>query len=843
MDLLRSTIETIFYDLSPDLITDIIIDNNRDELEQHLRNVILESVSRKNGAFTKSEHTLLLNILENEWIRFKPEPESQRQLSLIFRLLLLLQRFSNLTLTLNSNDEPVVKFDNLLRWRCLSYMLGEDNLTIPFLAERDVRGDDKRRHYLWPNILDHDNFRLNSILDEELSDTHSHINAASDIFEFNWICLMNYPGLIHINSNDAKHLYDFVNQGIHKDYDKLDNHNRRNYTLSNWIEIAAAIRVLLFSKIGKSGISDISMELIKRGMSDVSNLDDLLSVIQLDISYWKDSTKLTHEGNPFDYAIQEDDFSMHDDARILSSPFMIHYGERKILYRWFYEYYMYSEKSMQLAGLVLLYLIIKIKVRREFVQTNPLVGFLNFQEYNRHKNYFIPKRLADYFYELSFRYAVQTSLGNLKNHNLEARVIPSLISKYRKIDYTKPIFGDTQYLSDKRQNQVTLIAHFLKRPEPDYIEDGSIRHSHLRNNLWREVKSIIKEYKNNEILENDTQLVGIDAASSELVCRPEVFAPMFRYARYKGISSFTFHAGEDFYDIVDGLRTIDETVKFMDFQIGNRIGHALALGVDVDYFYNERHHTVLIPKQTFLDNLVWMKITAESHNIQLSPQTIYLIEKHYWKLTKELGYADTNRQPSIYEYYQSMNLRGDVIGYQNNSAELIGEYVYHSPVSLGKGTNHFDILRNHYEMDAKCRRVGAEAMMVKLPETYRQDVARLQSVMISEIENRGIVIETNPSSNLKIGRFKRYDQHPITKFHGVTDESTRHSIVVSINTDDKGIFATSLRNEFSLIAIALHKMKSQDGNAMWSDLQIENYIKRIARYGNISRFRPHIMTN
>lgn len=52
----------------------------------------------------------------------------------------------------------------------------------------------QKKRFLWPMVLEHDNLRLNAILDEELSDTHSHINAATDVFEFNWLRLMNMPG-------------------------------------------------------------------------------------------------------------------------------------------------------------------------------------------------------------------------------------------------------------------------------------------------------------------------------------------------------------------------------------------------------------------------------------------------------------------------------------------------------------------------------------------------------------------------------------------------------------------------------------------------------------------------
>lgn len=41
----------------------------------------------------------------------------------------------------------------------------------------------------------------------------------------------------------------------------------------------------------------------------------------------------------------------------------------------------------------------------------------------------------------------------------------------------------------------------------------------------------------------------------------------------------TYHTGEDFLDIVDGLRAIDEAMLFLQMEKGERLGHAMALGV------------------------------------------------------------------------------------------------------------------------------------------------------------------------------------------------------------------------------------------------------------------------
>lgn len=59
---------------------------------------------------------------------------------------------------------------------------------------------------------------------------------------------------------------------------------------------------------------------------------------------------------------------------------------------------------------------------------------------------------------------------------------------------------------------------------------------------------------------------------------------------------------------------------------------------------------------------------------------------------------------------------------------------------------------------------------------------------------RGIGIESNPTSNVKIGTFKSYSEHPIKTFYNLGLTYNEKEIMecpqmnVSINTDDKGIF-------------------------------------------------------
>ncbi len=60
---------------------------------------------------------------------------------------------------------------------------------------------------------------------------------------------------------------------------------------------------------------------------------------------------------------------------------------------------------------------------------------------------------------------------------------------------------------------------------------------------------------------------------------------------------------------------------------------------------------------------------------------------------------------------------------------------------------------------------------------------------------------------------------------------------VSINTDDQGVFDTSLKTEYALLASALKKIKKDD-KPMYNDDTIYGYIERIRENGFAQIF-PH----
>lgn len=826
MDLLRSTIEAAFYHFPIASLAKMLMGNDDDMLP-----IVSEIIKWERTEFSSTEVGILSNILENEWMVNDTWSLTSSRYSRLSRVFLILNQFASRVLIASQNQIPRVRFDQLLRWRDTSLLVSEDLLTTAFLAEDDLKRGARHNEFVWPDVLDHDNFKLNDIIDQELSDTHSHINAAIAVFDFNWICLMNYPHLANIEQTKKK---GFLKYGAMQSYDPVCRYSPFNvWTLSQWLQMAAAIRVRLFDEVlnGPGRRDAPSAGRLLEALREPFVFARLQEETICRINQLRSDALKTERGYAFDYAIRRLD-SRSVSPSALVSPYMVHHGERHLLYEFFYDYLGNTRRMREWAPWIYLYVLIKNKIRREFIQTNSLIGFDNFDDYQKSKSQFKPRfdrRTEHLFDEVAYKYAVQTALGPDLNHHLEARMIPSDIGRLLGMDYTRSIFGNAEVIPKEKQCRLTFVVHFIKARDRAR-KAGMLRHGQTLKRLWEQIHEVENQWRY-DLAHKDSHtpsLVGIDVASSEFNCRPEVFAPVFRYARFCGMNNQTFHAGEDFYDLLDGLRTIDETIFYMRFTLGCRIGHGLALGTPAVKYYESRHNTVIIPRQILLDNLVWLKYRAKEFNIALSAEVQLLIEQNYMQLLSQLCYPVCD----MYAYWQGMLHRGDLHEVMSGMADEVKYAVPEEQSNLSESARQ---CLDCYLYSKECKEEGDRAITLKLPASFPGDIQQLQDSLLDRIGKLGIVIECNPSSNLKIGRFFRYDEHPIFNFHPV-DGVSRSTLCVSINTDDRGVFATSLRNEFSLLAISMYKQTDACGRRLWTDVQIEEYIKRMARYGNLSRF-------
>ena len=176
----------------------------------------------------------------------------------------------------------------------------------------------------------------------------------------------------------------------------------------------------------------------------------------------------------------------------------------------------------------------------------------------------------------------------------------------------------------------------------------------------------------------------------------------------------------------------------------------------------------------------------------------------------------------------------------NDLAKKDLEYIWH-PCSQMKDYEELAPIvvksgKGVYLYDIDVRKKGNEPCSYHLPKTIHRDVFVLQEAMLSDIEHKGICIECNPSSNLQIGYFNRYDELPLFRFMSIDPTEKSHSLQISINTDDRGVFATSLVNEYSLIAASLYKQVGEGSRPKYSADEINQYLKRIIDHSKYMRF-------
>lgn len=537
------------------------------------------------------------------------------------------------------------------------------------------------------------------------------------------------------------------------------------------------------------------------------------------------------------------------------------------------------------------YLVIKENFRMEMLQSNDRIGFTNFREYQRRKGWFN----AQYTLGELACLAVDAAMDRQPVKCLEIRIKPekSCAEDARMLR----IYEEALKQYRKENKEFYYVFHFSRSKDDTLIQNDKefshmfYRHYALRKRVRREAEAIIQLRKKNPELA--CRVLGIDTCSEEDGCRPEVFATAYRILKnhscYRGLSlkpeiprlGLTYHVGEVFQDVVDGLRAIDEAVLFLNLSYGDRLGHATVLGIHVEKWYKESHYEITIRKQDYLDNVVWLYQKLIRYQIsgmealleylksefQLYFSVIYgkcLEETYIARIIQEAcsydgEYGEIGENESIpYEfninlYYYSWMLRGDhpelyARGYyrrNSNIKTLWEEYSINRSYPNEQKIRYIlpaVILNHYYHYDYSIKYLGEKSITVKIPANMVSGIELVQREMQKELADREIAIETNPSSNVMISRIKSYEEHPIVQFYnkGLTRDLERldacAQMNVSINTDDQGVFSTNLANEYALIVSSLGQLRDVQGNHLYKKSDIYDWIKAIQEMGNQQSF-------
>lgn len=816
MDFIRASVKALFYDYPVDIAIQIVTTGSPSFIGEFTK-----LVNARERCYTHASMEALRMKLCNEWMGGRIAVDGNDE---IVMALQLPYQYASKVLD-NKIDEPTVVFEHLFRWHELARYVGEDLMTVNYLAKNDVKKSITRDYYEWDAVLLHNEKDLNSALRENNQrwcDIHLHLGATTDVFELSWVTLMNH---IKDRKDDFSKLTHPLDSPIlvTKTYNYED--------LYRWCVLAARIRWELFKYYTRSNVETFGekfdnecAQLTRQiPMYFRNELRDLQCVIT---DAGKKAVK-TSDGEVFDYAILDSNVN----KQYKHSPFMIYHGERWLLYQYYYSYWSGNPDKIKIGKYVYLYELIKNQLRRELLQVNDLPGLGNFQDYNNRKNWM----MEGTYVATAKRYAVQTTM-NGAGDGMEARIKPQdTLDNYRELldfDYHTHLFGGGEFTTESDlKERMTFVVHFIK----EKCNNNNL-HSKQRENNRRQAELLMEKiFAKEEQKGLPHRIVGVDAAGGETNCRPEVFAHLFRYCRKRGMRNFTYHVGEDFYDVTEGLRSIDEAVKFLQLTEGNRLGHCIALGIDARIYYAQRHRMVVMPKQLLLDNVVWLLCFCKRHHVGLLGLSTEL-EKYAEKLYGDIGYE----QPyDMTTYRNSMLLRGnDLKTYKNANSYWFTTANDDAPEALKAGyCEKAKRLCQQYFMDSVVYKKGVlSSEDFNIPYQYERVIKKVQNKMMELLSSKKIFIETNPTSNVRIGQLRQYDELPSFRFSKIRKRPSQ-DILISVNTDDKGIFATSLHREFSLLALALLKQRHKGEVYKWDKHMVYQYVGHLACAGQKQRFR------
>lgn len=779
MDLLRATIKAMYYDYPIENAYGMILGgDNRGKLLTHFTRL----ACGEDDGFSQREMAAY-----KEYIFEELRERRTRNANYIQDTVGLPLMVAEEVLKKDVNGYPCVDFACLFRWREIVKCMGEDLFTTTFLAKTDGH---TRKDFFWPNVIAHNNQDLNKVLESGLADIHSHFGGAIDSFLFNWLCLMNDVGELH---DKFKQLGYSFNETVVFDKEYAFQN------LSSWCRLAAAIRVLLYKAFVKRMPLQPQMEI--NGLQEIINSgSEELTKLKTTIDSLRVDAKKTREGLTVDYAITEELIT----DEFCTSPYCIYAGERQIEYAFFRE--LHDTRSRVVRGEWIewfyLYELIKMHVRKEFVFANEMSGLDNYIGYEARSPIFF-KDLQP----ICNVFSMQTSIRQGKNDYIESRVTSNAlgltIGEYWKGLYSEEPFMDQQELKER----LTFVATLTKGVK------GKKEHNEGRCNRKR--RAVHEEYINVMTFigdkKNAYEIVGLDVGGLEFYYRPEVFGHVLRAGKKDGLK-MTYHVGEEFYDLADGLRSIWEIIQYARIGQYDRLGHCMALGVSSQVYYQRKHCTLTMPKQVLLDNVVWMCCFAKENGIRINGKQRKPLEELAKELYAEMGYGAYIPELSMADYYESMLLRSDEANREDGldnwslTAELDSERAIKARNNANART-----LYQAYMLDTELIEKGEKPTTRRFDEDYVKLVTKIQKEMIKLVNKTGVCIESCPSSNLQICNLGRYDCHPTIGYYlsrkgrWYWPFRKKLKMNMAVCTDDKGTFSTSLVNEFSLQALATTK--------------------------------------
>lgn len=482
-----------------------------------------------------------------------------------------------------------------------------------------------------------------------------------------------------------------------------------------------------------------------------------------------------------------------------------------------------------LAKLFHQYLLIQGSVNRLLVQQVHQNGFEQFQKITLNEL----REDSEKGFLLRFLQLHGNESRNIKN--LEGRFSPKK-TQFENERLLKDIIDGWEQMLAKNpikryeEPKLKLIAHFIKKGEGKTYE--GIRHKKLRKDIWERAMVLGLMIKNKSPFLKS--FVGIDAAASEFDTPPEVFSPVFRMLRRNGVKHFTYHAGEDFYHIIGGLRAVFEAIEFNQLSCGDRIGHGTAMGISSEIWTKRIGDKIFIKQGDYLDDLVFVYHLIDCKKNTPLRVSLQTIENKINKLCYEVYNKVYPLQVVIEAWLLRRYCPFLLLAEDENDARLYSvfdEYEWTEINKLripNKSSDTIELLKKYHSEIS--RQDYDKIIEVSTNELFEYDqITQLQQLMLELLHKKEIVIETLPTSNVRIGIHQDFKTYHL--WNWVKWQKEGYSIPpIVVGTDDAGIFSTNIYNEFANIYCHL------TSNCKMSHNEVMELIVTLDKNGQIYSF-------
>lgn len=269
----------------------------------------------------------------------------------------------------------------------------------------------------------------------------------------------------------------------------------------------------------------------------------------------------------------------------------------------------------------------------------------------------------------------------------------------------------------------------------------------------------------------------------------------------------TYHVGEDFRRLVEGLRRIHELVDFGVLRQGDRIGHGIALGVDPQAWARNAR-MILQPAEERIEDLLWELERYQRGDFDGGTARRERVRAELRRLIRDV-YLDPT--PELDVYLEARRLR--------HSPGLLERMGYPRRVAPGSSSTHpadaLEVVRRYLTSTVWFQR-GQRPVAVVLDDTEIAMLTEAQRWLRLLLGRMELTIESNPSSNLLIADMGVLGGHPALRLtvgpsarrharrlHRASHTSRDSPLLVSINTDDPITFATRLSDEYAYLYYTL----------------------------------------